>query len=148
MTRRGSEPLDVTREESWAAVVAATTPAFRQARRAGQQCRHFRLELRGGLRNRRAGCGPLSGLLTEADGSFNKPGFRVMLRQLAARGATVLIGAGLAYLQFSQQQASSDLLTSNQVAKGLEQLGNEKIVVRLGGIYELEGVMNTSDQYH
>ena len=74
--------------------------------------------------------------------------FRKTISQLLG-GAAVLIGAGLAYLQFSQQQqASRDLLTSNQVAKGLEQLGNEKIVVRLGGIYELEGVMNTSDQYH
>jgi Pentapeptide repeats (8 copies) len=86
-------------------------------------------------------------------------------------GAAVLIGTALAYLQFSQQQqtsqrqfsqqqetsqkqflqqqqASRDLLISNQVAKGFEQLGSEKIVVRLGGIYALEGVMNTSEQYH
>ena len=32
--------------------------------------------------------------------------------------------------------------------KGFEQLGNDKIVVRLGGIYALEGVMNTSEEYH
>jgi uncharacterized protein YjbI with pentapeptide repeats len=76
-------------------------------------------------------------------------------------GAAVLIGAGLAYLQFSQQQqtsqqqflqqqqASRDLLISNQVSKGFEQLSNDKtMVVRLGGIYALEGVMNTSEQYH
>jgi uncharacterized protein YjbI with pentapeptide repeats len=75
-------------------------------------------------------------------------------------GAAVLIGAGLAYLQFSQQQqasqqqfsqqqqASRDLLISNQVAKGFEQLGSDKVVVRLGGIYALEGVMNTSEQYY
>jgi hypothetical protein len=75
-------------------------------------------------------------------------------------GAAVLIGAGLAYLQFSQQQqtaqqqftqqrqASHDLLISNQVSKGFEQLGSDKVVVRLGGIYALEGVMNTSEQYH
>jgi uncharacterized protein YjbI with pentapeptide repeats len=75
-------------------------------------------------------------------------------------GAAVLIGAGLAYLQFSeqqqtsqqqftqQQQASRDLLISNQVAKGFEQLGSDKIIVRLGGIYALEGVMNNSEQYH
>jgi hypothetical protein len=30
-------------------------------------------------------------------------------------------------------------------AKGFEQLGSHEIVVRLGGIYALEGVMNTSD---
>jgi uncharacterized protein YjbI with pentapeptide repeats len=30
----------------------------------------------------------------------------------------------------------------------LGELGNDKIVVRLGGIYALEGVMNTSKQYH
>jgi hypothetical protein len=66
-------------------------------------------------------------------------------------GAAVLVGAGFAYLQFSQQQqASHELLISNQVAKGFEQLGSdkEKVVVRLGGIYALEGVMNTSEQYH
>jgi hypothetical protein len=77
-------------------------------------------------------------------------------------GAAVLIGAGLAYLQFSQQQqtaqqqftqqqqqASHDLLISNQVSKGFEQLGNkESVVVRLGGIYALEGVMNTSEEYY
>jgi uncharacterized protein YjbI with pentapeptide repeats len=58
-------------------------------------------------------------------------------------------GAGFAYLQFSQQQqASHELLISNQVAKGFEQLGSDKDVVRLGGIYALEGVMNTSEQYH
>jgi Pentapeptide repeats (8 copies) len=75
-------------------------------------------------------------------------------------GAIVLLGAGLAYLQFlqqqrasdlqssRQQQASHDLLISNQVSKGFEQLGSDKIVIRLGGIYALEGVMNGSDQYH
>ena len=48
-----------------------------------------------------------------------------------------------------QQQASHDLLISNQVSKGFEQLGNkDAVVVRLGGIYALEGVMNSSDQYH
>ena len=50
--------------------------------------------------------------------------------------------------QFLQQQkAAHDLLISNQVPKGFEQLASEKPVMRLGGIYALEGVMNTSDQY-
>jgi hypothetical protein len=67
----------------------------------------------------------------------------------ALGGIAVLLGAGVAYLQFSQQQrASHDLLISNQVSKGFEQLGSEKVVVRLGGIYALEGVMNNSDQYY
>ena len=66
----------------------------------------------------------------------------------ALGGAAVLIGAGAAYLQFSQQQqASHDLLISNQVAKGFEQLASDKLTMRLGGIYGLEGVMNTSEQY-
>jgi hypothetical protein len=75
-------------------------------------------------------------------------------------GAAVLIGAALAYLQFSQQQqtsqqqfsqqqlASRNLLISNQVSKGFEQLGSNRVVVRLGGIYALEGVMNNSEQYY
>src|ERR1700736_3915756 len=59
------------------------------------------------------------------------------------------IGATVAYLQLSsQQQTSRDLLISNQVSKGFEQLGSDRVVVRLGGIYALEGVMNISEQYH
>jgi hypothetical protein len=37
---------------------------------------------------------------------------------------------------------------ASRFSKGFEQLGSDKIVVRLGGIYALEGVMNTSEQYH
>ena len=76
--------------------------------------------------------------------------FRKTIGQLLG-GAAVLIGAGFAYLQFTQQQRSAhDLLISNQVAKGFELLGNKdnQIQQRLGGIYALEGVMNTSEQYH
>jgi hypothetical protein len=78
--------------------------------------------------------------------------FRKTVGQLIG-GATVLIaaglGAGFAYLQFSQQQQTShELLISNQVGKGFEQLGSDKDIVRLGGIYSLEGVMKTSEQYH
>jgi hypothetical protein len=74
--------------------------------------------------------------------------FRKTISQLLGAG-TVLVGAGFAYFQLSQQQrASHDLLISNQVSKGFEQLGSDKVVVRLGGIYALEGVMNGSEQYH
>jgi uncharacterized protein YjbI with pentapeptide repeats len=73
---------------------------------------------------------------------------RKTIGQLLGGGA-VLIGAALAYVQFTQQQqASRDVLISNQVGKGFEQLGSGKLVVRFGGIYALEGVMNTSEQYH
>jgi uncharacterized protein YjbI with pentapeptide repeats len=95
----------------------------------------------------------------------------------ALGGAAVLIGAGAAYLQFSQQQqtatqqiiaqqkiasdqiaaqqqtaevsrkASQDLLISNQVSKSFEQLGSAKSAVRVGGVYALEGVMDSSPQY-
>jgi uncharacterized protein YjbI with pentapeptide repeats len=91
-------------------------------------------------------CGSRSGI--RRHGPTSKTIFGKTIGQLIG-GAAVLIGAGLAYLQFTQQQqASHDLLISNQVAKGFEQLGSDKIVVRLGGIYALEGVMNTSEQYH
>jgi uncharacterized protein YjbI with pentapeptide repeats len=74
--------------------------------------------------------------------------FRKTMGQLFG-GAAVLLGAAFAYLQFQQQQRSThDLLISNQVSKGFEQLGSDKLVLRLGGIYALEGVMNTSEQYH
>jgi hypothetical protein len=73
--------------------------------------------------------------------------FRKTIGQLLG-GAIVLVAAGVgatvAYLQLaSQQQVSRDLLISNQVSKGFEQLGSDRVVVRLGGIYALEGVMNT-----
>jgi Pentapeptide repeats (8 copies) len=46
-------------------------------------------------------------------------------------------------------EASRALLISQQVSKGFEDLGNkDAIMPRLGGIYGLEGVMNTSEQYH
>jgi hypothetical protein len=46
-------------------------------------------------------------------------------------GAAVLIGAGAAYLQFTQQQqASHDLLISNQVSKGFEQLAGQETLAR------------------
>jgi len=99
------------------------------------------------------------GLTEPKDRNEVEDNFRKTFTQLLG-GAAVLIGAALAYLQFTQQQqasqqqfshqqqASRDLLISNQVAKGFEQLGSDKLLVRLGGIYALEGVMNTSEQYH
>ena len=52
--------------------------------------------------------------------------FRKTAGQLLG-GAAVLIGAGFAYLQFTQQQRSAqDLLISNQVSKGFELLGNKE----------------------
>jgi uncharacterized protein YjbI with pentapeptide repeats len=68
----------------------------------------------------------------------------------ALGGIVVLIGAGVALAQFLEQrdtaqkqlQASHDLLVSNQIAKGFEQLGSDKIEVRLGGIYALEGILH------
>jgi hypothetical protein len=91
--------------------------------------------------------------------------FRKTIGQLLG-GAVVLIGTGFAYYQSQlAQQATHDQLTatydqieaskaqiiSQQVSKGFEllgQQGSDKLVVRLGGIYALEGVMNTSEQYH
>jgi uncharacterized protein YjbI with pentapeptide repeats len=85
--------------------------------------------------------------------------FRKTIGQLLG-GVAVLLGAGLAYFQFSQQQNAAqqqflrqqqdahDLLISNQVAKGFEQLGSKTLILRLGGIYALEGALNTSEQYH
>jgi hypothetical protein len=74
--------------------------------------------------------------------------FRKTVTQIVA-GAAVLIAAAIAYngtLQTNRE--ARDLLISQQVSKGFEDLGSEKLVVRLGGIYALEGVMNTSEQYH
>ena len=77
-------------------------------------------------------------------------------------GAAVLFGAWLVFLQFSQQQQTAqieqqqaaqrqqqavhNLLISNQLSKGFEQLASDKVAMRLGGIYALEGVMNASER--
>ena len=91
--------------------------------------------------------------------------FRKTVGQLLG-GIAVLFGAWLAFLQFpqqqqttqsqidqqqqaaqqQQQQAARDLLISNQVSKGFEQLASDKMAMRLGGIYALEGVMNWSER--
>jgi uncharacterized protein YjbI with pentapeptide repeats len=78
-------------------------------------------------------------------------------------GAAVLIGAWIAYNQmlltlqvsndqikaaYGQIKASRDQLVSQQVSKGFELLGDDKLARRLGGIYALEGVMNASEQYY
>jgi Pentapeptide repeats (8 copies) len=78
-------------------------------------------------------------------------------------GAAVLIGAWIAYNQmlltlqvsndqikaaYGQIKASGDQLISQQVSKGFELLGDDKLARRLGGIYALEGVMNASEQYY
>jgi hypothetical protein len=70
--------------------------------------------------------------------------FRKTVGQLLG-GAAGLLGVAVAYLQFlQQQQASRDLAINNQIARGFEQLGSEKEMIRAGGIYALLGVMNTS----
>ena len=90
--------------------------------------------------------------------------FRKTVGQLLC-GAALLFGAWLAFLQFSQQQqtaqsqikqqqaaqqqqqqAARELLISSQVSKGFEQLASDKMAMRLGGIYALEGVMNASER--
>jgi uncharacterized protein YjbI with pentapeptide repeats len=91
--------------------------------------------------------------------------FRRTVGQLLG-GAAVLFGAWLVFLQFSQQQqtaqidqqeqaaqqqqqqAARDLLISNQVSKGFEQLASDKMAMRLGGIFALEGVMNTRPEQY
>ena len=104
-------------------------------RLAGRGCGdHDRLRLT--IRNPKA--------RTDVEDNFRKIGQLLL-------AAAALVGAGLAYLPFQQQQRSShDVLISNQVAKGFELLGNKdkEPLQRLGGIYALEGVMNNSEDYH
>jgi hypothetical protein len=45
-------------------------------------------------------------------------------------------------------KASQALLVSQQTSKGFELLGSEKLFTRIGGIYVLEGILNTSPDYH
>jgi hypothetical protein len=122
------------------------------------------------LPKRQVGRFPIDDAKARADVEDN---FRNTIGQLLG-GAALLIGAAAAFVQFreqhlqftqqqetareqlrvsvqqidQQQRAAHDLLVSNQVAKGFEQLGSNQLVVRLGGVYALEGVMNTSEQYH
>jgi hypothetical protein len=51
-------------------------------------------------------------------------------------------------MRISIRRFTHDQIISQQVSKGFEllgQQGSDKLVVRLGGIYALEGVMNTSE---
>jgi hypothetical protein len=67
----------------------------------------------------------------------------------ALGGAAVLIGAVAAYLQFTQQQqAARERLTTENFSKAIEQLGSDKLEVRLGGIYALERISKESPQDH
>jgi uncharacterized protein YjbI with pentapeptide repeats len=85
--------------------------------------------------------------------------FRKTIGQ-ALGGVFILLAAGMAYFGTLQtirvnedqarrtQQSALDLLISNQVSKGFEQLASKDTVMQLGGIYALEGVMKASEQYH
>lgn len=62
-------------------------------------------------------------------------GFRKSAGQLIG-GFAVLVGLAAAYVQFIDQKKSSyDTIIRNQISKGFEYLGDEKVTVRLGGIY-------------
>jgi uncharacterized protein YjbI with pentapeptide repeats len=98
------------------------------------------------------------GLSSEKETADVEDNFRKTVGQ-GLGGLVVLIGAGIAYYGTQRtlqagaeqarqaQQAAQDLLISNQVSKGFEQLAGSDMVMRLGGIYALEAVMNTSDRY-
>ncbi len=89
--------------------------------------------------------------------------FRKTIGQLLG-GAAVILGAGLAYLQTqqtlqaqsiqahaalrAQDEQSVRTIISQQIAKGFELLGDKDLIKRIGGIYALEGVMDTPEQYH
>ena len=90
----------------------------------------------------------LLGLTNAKDRGDLENNFRQTITQTVG-GVVVLFGAVFAYVEFQgQQQSAHDLLISNQVAKGFEDLGSCQIMIRIGGIYALEGVMNSSPQYH
>jgi hypothetical protein len=61
---------------------------------------------------------------------------------------TFAVMVGLAAVEWNYLAPNQGLMISNQVSKGFEQLASDKVVVRLGGIYALEGAMNTSMEYH
>jgi uncharacterized protein YjbI with pentapeptide repeats len=115
----------------------------------------------------------LTGLTDPKDRGDLENNFRQTITQTVG-GLAVLSGAVFAYVQFMdqrndfvhqqqsadrkfkeqqneflrQQQSAHDLLVSNQVSKGFEDLGSAQLMVQIGGIYALEGVMNGSPQYH
>lgn len=68
--------------------------------------------------------------------------FRKTVGQLLG-GLVVLAGVLTAYVQFMQQQQTTrQQQITQQVSKGFEDLGSQDLMVRLGGIYALEGVMH------
>jgi len=81
--------------------------------------------------------------------------FRKTITQLLG-GLVVLIGARIPYLQLRQQQSDNNsdqrvtcpLATRSRRALNFSATKDNQIHQRLGGIYALEGMMNTSEQYY
>ena len=63
-------------------------------------------------------------------------------------GIAVLITGAFAYFQFVEnQQNTFQTFISQQVSKGFEEIGNDKLEVRIGGIYTLEGALQVLNFY-
>jgi hypothetical protein len=71
-------------------------------------------------------------------------------RRMSAYAAPTLLAlavmAGLTSVGWGYYDRT--LMIGNQVTKGFELLASDKVIARLGGIYALEDVMNTSSEYH
>jgi uncharacterized protein YjbI with pentapeptide repeats len=66
----------------------------------------------------------------------------------ALGGFAVLITGVFAYFQFVQNQATTfQTFISQQVSKGFEEIGNDKLEVRIGGIYTLEEALRVLNFY-
>jgi hypothetical protein len=78
-----------------------------------------------------------------------------LITGLSSSAVTLLV-AGVGYRNYQELQRNNatnyqaliDKNTADRFSKGVEQLGNENIHVRLGGIFALEQIANTEDLYY
>lgn len=74
--------------------------------------------------------------------------WRKTISQLFAGGAVLIAGA-FAYLQFVENRRQFyETFDSQQVAKAFEEIGNDNVAVRIGGIYALEGTLLRSGSFY
>lgn len=73
---------------------------------------------------------------------------RAPLIQAIVGIAATIATSTAAFIAFQNYQATQEKNAADRFSKAVEQLGNENIHVRLGGIFALEQIANTEDKYY
>jgi hypothetical protein len=81
--------------------------------------------------------------LIDAENAVRAPLIQAMVGVLATIATSTA-----AFIAFQNYRATQEKNTADRFSKAVEQLGNENIHVRLGGIFALEQIANTEDKYY